>query len=316
MHGLNRGRNRKMEALEMNIYDCIVIGGGAAGLSAALTLGRARRNIAVFDDATNRNRVTEESHGFLTRDGIKPSEFRSLGIKELHAYPSVTIFNDSIIEVKPKNKHQLYEVFSNQKQYLTESILLATGIQENFSLPQVKEYYGKSLFSCPYCDGWELRDLPLAVIAETEGYVQHLSKLVFNWSKDLIIFTNGKELSEDVKNDLKRNHIKAYATKIKRLHGSDGMLKNIELEDGTLVARKGGFVVPNFYRPNQLAQQLQCALDENGAIVTDGMGHTSVQGVYVAGETEKGSPSSLLIAAADGARTAASINFDLSSKRF
>lgn len=300
----------------MNIYDCVVIGGGAAGLSAALTLGRARRNIAVFDDATNRNRVTQESHGFPTRDGIKPSEFKELGIKELHAYPSVTIFNDQIIEVKPKNKHQLYEVFSNQKRYLTENILLATGIQENFSLPQVKEYYGKSLFSCPYCDGWELRDLPLAVIAETEGYVQHSSKLVFNWSKDLIVFTNGMELSEDVKNDLKRNHIKAYTTKIKRLHGSEGMLKNIELEDGTLVARKGGFIVPNFHRPNQLAQQLQCKFDENGAIVTDGMGHSSVQGVYVAGETEKGSPSSLLIAAADGARTAMSINFDLSSKRF
>lgn len=300
----------------MNVYDCIVIGGGAAGSAAALTLGRARRNIVIFDDATNRNRVTQESHGYLTRDGITPSEFREIGLKELQAYPSITICNEKVIEVKQDNQNHLFEVSTGQHRYTTETLLLATGIQEEFPLEAIKEYYGKSLFSCPYCDGWEMRDLPLAVIAENQAFAHHLAKLVFNWSKDLVVFTNGFELSEDVRNDLDRNHIQAYTTKIKRLHGKAGILEHIELEDGTMVARQGGFVVPKFHRSNDLAQQLRCTFDESGAIVTDGTGHTSVEGVYVAGETEKSGPSSLLLAAADGSRAAASINFDLSSKRF
>ena len=300
----------------MNVYDCIVIGGGAAGSAAALTLGRARRHVVLFDDATNRNRVTYESHGYLTRDGITPSEFREIGLKELQAYPSITICNKKVIEVKHDNQNHLFEVSTGQHRYITETLLLATGIQEEFPLETIKEYYGKSLFSCPYCDGWEMRDLPLAVIAEDQAFAHHLAKLVFNWSNDLVVFTNGFALSEDVRNALDRNHIQAYTTKIKRLHGKAGILAHIELEDGTMVARKGGFVVPKFHRSNDLAQQLRCTFDESGAIVTDGTGHTSVEGVYVAGETEKRSPSSLLMAAADGSRAAASINFDLSSNRF
>ncbi|MCT4776849.1 MULTISPECIES: NAD(P)/FAD-dependent oxidoreductase [Exiguobacterium] len=300
----------------MNHYDCIVIGGGPAGLAATLTLGRARRNVAVFDNGTNRNRVTHASHGFLTRDGIKPHEFKAIGFRELQAYPSVSIFNNTIKEIKKDSETGLYVVYTDERQYQTENILLATGVQEKFSLPQIRDYYGKSLFSCPYCDGWELRDLPLAVIAENEAHAHHLAKLVFNWSKNLIVFTNGVEVSADIESDLMRNNIGIYTARIKHLHGNDGMLERIELETGEYITRKGGFVVPTFYRPNRFSEQLLCKTDEHHVIITDGVGRTSEKGIYTAGETEKLNPSSLLIAAAEGNRVATTINLDLTLDRF
>lgn len=298
-------------------YDCIIIGGGPAGLSAALTLGRARRKILLFDNGTNRNRVTQESHGYLTRDGIKPHEFKDIAIKELQSYPSISISNQTVIEIKKDDQHDLFVVnTSNNNSYLTEKILLGTGIQEEFPIPQIRQYYGKSLFSCPYCDGWELKDKPLAIIAESEAHINHMTKLLYNWSQDLIVFTNGHQLSNIVQNEFQRKKIMVYTATIKNLHGDEGNLYSIELETGENIVRSGGFVVPSFYRPNNLAIQLNCQVDENGGIITDSAGRTTVSGVYVAGETEKAGPSSLMIAAADGFKAATSINLDLTLLRF
>jgi len=301
----------------MNKYDCIIIGGGPAGLSAALTLGRARRKIAILENGTNRNRVTQESHGFLTRDGIKPQAFKNIAMKELESYPSISILDQTVIEINKDDSSDFFLVnTSNNESYLSEKILLATGIQEEFNLPQIRQYYGKSMFSCPYYDGWELRDKPLAIIAENEANISHMTKLVYNWSQDLIVFTNGLQLSDNVRNDFERKKIKVYTAVIKNLHGDDGNLFSIELETGENILRSGGFVVPSFYRPNKFAKQLNCQVGENGAIITDGAGRTTADGIYIAGETEKGGPSSLMIAAAEGFRAASSINMDITVERF
>lgn len=298
-------------------YDCMIIGGGPAGLSAALTLGRARRKVALVDNGTNRNRVTQESHGFLTRDGIKPQEFKNLASKDIESYPSITMMDQTVIEIIKDDITGLFLVnTSENKTYVTEKILLATGIQEEFPLPQIRQYYGKSLFSCPYCDGWELRDKPLAIIAENEEHISHMTKLVFNWSQDLIVFTNGHQLSKKIQNDFEQKKIKAYTNTIKDLHGDDDNLSSVELETGDNILRAGGFVVPSFYRPNKFAKQLNCQVDENGTIMTDGAGRTTAAGIYIAGETEKGGPSSLMIAAAEGFKAASSINMDITIERF
>ncbi len=301
----------------MNQYDCMIIGGGPAGLSAALTLGRARRKVALVDNGTNRNRVTQESHGFLTRDGIKPQEFKNLASKDIESYPSITMMDQTVREIIKDDITGLFLVnTSENKSYISEKILLATGIQEEFPLPQIRQYYGKSLFSCPYCDGWELRDKPLAIIAENEEHISHMTKLVFNWSQDLIVFTNGHQLSEKVQNDFEQKKIKVYTNTIKDLHGDDGNLSSVELETGENILRAGGFVVPSFYRPNKFAKQLNCQVDENGTVMTDGAGRTTAAGIYTAGETEKGGPSSLMIAAAEGFKAATSINMDITIERF
>ncbi|MEX3625532.1 NAD(P)/FAD-dependent oxidoreductase [Viridibacillus arvi] len=301
----------------MTIFDCIIIGAGPAGLSASLTLGRARRNIAIFDNGTNRNKVTQESHGFITRDGIKPQEFKEIGLNELKNYTSVSYFQKTITEIIKDSSDELFIAKTEDGQeFVAEKVILATGIQEVFSFQSVREYYGKSIFSCPYCDGWELRDKPLVVMADNEAHIMHLAKLVYNWSKDLVVLTNGVELSKDGARILQKRNIKVKMEPIKKLIGDDGYLQKIEFVSGETISRSGGFVVPSFYRPNQFVEQLGCRVHENGVVETDGSSRTSQKNVYIAGETEKSGPSSLMFAAADGSKAAFSVNIDLTTERF
>lgn len=301
----------------MNNFDCIIVGAGPAGLSSCLTLGRARRKVALFDDGTNRNRVTHESHGFITRDGIKPQEFKETGIKEVKKYPSVSYFNHTITEIiKPIDDHRFIAKTVDGQSFFAEKIILATGVQEVFPIQSVRNYYGKSLFSCPYCDGWEMQDKPLFVLAEKEEQALHMAKVVYNWSTDLVVLTNGNELSSDGVKELTKRNIIVKIEPIKNLIGDDGYLQQIELESGEMIIRSGGFVVPSFYRPNHFVEQLGCEIQENGVVVTDGAGRTTQKNIYIAGETEKSGPSSLIIAAADGNKAAVSVNSDLIQERF
>ncbi|MEK4700019.1 NAD(P)/FAD-dependent oxidoreductase [Solibacillus sp. FSL R7-0668] len=301
----------------MNVLDCIIIGGGPSGLSACLTLGRARRKIALFDDGTNRNRVTQASHGFITRDGIKPQAFKEIALKELENYPSVLCFTATVTEIiKDINNDRFTVKTSTSQEYVSEKIILATGIQEIFTIPSIRKFYGKSLFSCPYCDGWEQKDKPLVVIAEKEEHVLHLTKLIYNWSQDLVVLTNGTLLSKEGEIELQKHNIKIISDKIKGLIGNDGYLQKIEFETGETIRRTGGFVAPSYYRSNQFAEKLGCEIHENGKVITDGVGRTTQKNVYIAGETERSKPSSLMISAAKGNKAAVSVNTDLSMERF
>lgn len=301
----------------MDVLDCIIIGGGPAGLSASLVLGRARREIVLFDDKMNRNRVTDEARGFITRDRTNPQEFREMGLQELDNYPSVSYVNATVTEIIKDTDNERFTVkASNKQEYMTEKIILATGIQEVFFIPSIRNYYGKSLFSCPYCDGWEQRDKPLVVIAEKEDHVMHLTKLIYNWSKDLVVLTNGLKLSKEAVSQLERRKIKIIEDRIKTLIGNDGYLEKIEFESGETVKRSYGFVAPTYYRPNKLVEMLGCEIHENGKVITDGVGRTSEKNVYIAGETETARPSSLMISAARGNKAAVSVNVDLTEERF
>lgn len=181
----------------MNVFDCVVVGAGPAGLSASLTLGRARRKIALFDDGTNRNRVANQSNGFLTRDGIKPAEFKEIGMREITRYPSVHYFKTTVQELSKNQNGQFIAKTKDGQEFISDKLLLATGIQEHFSIPSIRDYYGKSLFNCPYCDGWELRDKQLIIIAEMEEHALHMAKLLYNWSKDFVVLSNGGEFSKE-----------------------------------------------------------------------------------------------------------------------
>lgn len=301
----------------MNVLDCIIIGGGPSGLSASLTLGRARRNIALLDDGTNRNKVTQASHGFITRDGIEPQAFKEIALKELENYPSVSYFNATVTEIIKDIGNDRFTVkTSTNQEFVSEKVILATGIQEIFTIPSIKKFYGKSLFSCPYCDGWEQKDKPLVVIAEKEEHVLHLTKLIYNWSQDLIVLTNGFQLSKEGKKELQLHNIQIISEKIKDLLGSDGYLQKIEFETGATIIRTGGFVAPSYYRPNRFAEELGCEIHENGKVITDGVGRTTQKNVYIAGETERSKPSSLMISAAKGNKAAVSVNTDLTMERF
>ncbi|GIO27411.1 NAD(P)/FAD-dependent oxidoreductase [Ornithinibacillus bavariensis] len=300
------------------VFDCVILGAGPAGLSASLILGRSRRNVALFDNGTNRNQVTQESHGFLTRDGVSPAEFRHLGIAELGKYPSVQFFKETVTQVTKQTSDQMFKtVTSRGREYLAERIILATGIQEKYPMvPEISKYYGKSLFSCPYCDGWELRDQPLIVIAEYEDAAYHMGKLISNWSNDLVIASNGHKISQHIWNDFDRKGISVITEPIKNLYGESGYLQKVVFTSGFEINRKGGFIAPSFYRPNQFAEHLGCQLQENGLVVTDDFNRTSQKNVYVAGEVARSAPSSLMIAAAEGNKAAVAVNTDITNERF
>ncbi|WP_282155286.1 NAD(P)/FAD-dependent oxidoreductase [Cytobacillus gottheilii] len=299
------------------MLECIIIGGGPAGLNAALVLGRARRQTVLFDNNDARNKVTHESHGFITRDGVTPKEFREAAHNDIRKYPSVKIKKETIIEVY-KEENGLINVKTADGQIITsKKLIFATGLKERLpNIEGVRAFYGKSLFSCPYCDGWEQRDQPLVLISEN-AHAVHMAKMIYQWSKDLIICTNGnKTISDEDKLVFERKGILVREEKIARLHGADGKLEKIIFEDGHEISRTGGFVTTELYQGNQFGASLGCALNENDGIIVDTLGKTNINGVFAAGDTSFSGPSQLIIAASEGVRAAAGVNSELTMEEF
>ncbi len=299
------------------LFDCAIIGGGLAGLNAALVLGRARRSTLLLDNNNPRNVVTQESHGFITRDGIKPQEFREIAHKDIGKYPSVIYEKKEITSITKKD--QLFELIaSNKELYQSKTIIISTGLKDVLpDIDNIYEYYGKSLFNCPYCDGWELQDKPLVVIIEEQIQGFHFIQTIYNWSKDLIVCTNGKSiLNSEQKRLIQNKGIKIIENKIKNFEGKNGQMEKIHFENGDSVIRKGGFVLPQPIQASDFAKKLGCKYNSLGGISVDFYGRTNIQGVYAAGDASVFAPAQLIIAAADGLKAAAGVNRDLIQKEF
>lgn len=200
------------------IYDCAIIGGGPAGLNAALVLGRARRRVVLLDNNKPRNAVTHASHGYLTQDGVTPSEFRRLAYEEVLKYPTVEHHSIKVTDIRINEDIFLITAEGNEP-IQSRKLLITTGLQETLpDIPGVKEMYGQSLFYCPYCDGWELRDQPLIVMSEHPN-VFHLAKMLYNWSRDLVICTNGPGvLTDEEKEKLASRNIVVSEQKVAAFH--------------------------------------------------------------------------------------------------
>ncbi|WP_077622610.1 NAD(P)/FAD-dependent oxidoreductase [Sediminibacillus massiliensis] len=286
------------------LLDCIIVGGGPAGLNASLVLGRARKNIILFDEDKPRNGVTHESHGFITRDGTTPSEFKRIGKQELAKYPTIAIKNEKVEDVKKENDSFLIHTEGGDV-YRSKKIILATGLKD--VLPNIKgieEFYGKSLFSCPFCDGWEWKDQALAVITENERAF-HLAKLVSNWSRNLVICTNGKKvLSNEEKEVLNNKQITIMEDRIAALQGNNGQLEKILFNNGKELLRNGGFVTADLVQATSLPEKLGCRFNAIGGIDTDDFGRTNIEGVYACGDNSLIAPAQLIIAASEGSRAA------------
>ena len=298
------------------VIDCAIIGGGPAGLNAALILGRARRNVLLFDNDNPRNAVTQESHGFITRDGIKPKEFREIARKELGKYPSVVYLKREVITVI-KNK-EFEVVTSEREKYYSKAIIISTGLKDILpGIENISDFYGKSLFHCPYCDGWELRDKPLVVIIGDQVQGFHFIQTIYNWSKDLIVLTNGKVFQDlEQKNFIRHKGIRIIENKIKKFEGGNGQMEKIVFDNGESVLRKGGFVMPQLIQSSDFGKQLGCEYNSLGGISVDSFGRTNVQGVNAAGDASVINPAQIIIAAAEGVRAAAGVNTDLTQKEF
>ena len=241
------------------LFDCAIIGGGPAGLNSALVLGRARRNVILFDNNKPRNAVTQESHGFITRDGIKPTEFRQIAHKEISKYPSVEYKNIEVFSVT-KNKITFELVTSMGEKCQSKTIIISTGLRDILpSIDNISEFFGKSLFNCPYCDGWELKDRPLVVIVDEQKQGFHYTQIIYNWSKDLVVCTNGKIVHRTEQKELLQNKgIRIIEHKIKNFVGQNGQIEQLVFENGETISRKGGFVLTQWIQSSDFGKELVC----------------------------------------------------------
>jgi thioredoxin reductase len=276
----------------------------------------------LLDNNSPRNAVTQESHGFITRDGIKPKEFREIAHKELGRYPSIIFAKREVTSVIKNNKNDKpsFELLAseNDERYQSKTIIIATGLKDVLpNIENISDYYGRSLFHCPYCDGYELQDKPLVVIIGEQVQGFHFIQTIYNWSKDLIVCTNGEAFQNSAQKIFFKNKgIKIIEHKIKNFEGKNGQIEKIVFENGESVLRKGGFVMPQLIQASNFGKQLGCQYNPLGGIVVDSFGRTNIQGVYAAGDASVITPAQLIIAAAEGVRAAAGVNTDLTQKEF
>ncbi|GAA5036452.1 NAD(P)/FAD-dependent oxidoreductase [Microbacterium fluvii] len=294
--------------------DALVIGGGPAGLSAALNLGRARATVAVIDADRPRNAATLNSHGFLTRDGIPPHELRALAREELAAYPQVELHRRTQVARLERDGEGFTATLAGRGAPATlraRAVLVATGLRETLpDVPNIRGFYGMSLFSCAACDAWELQDRPLALIGETSDLAAR-ARLIARWTHTLTVFTNGADAVTTVEEaELAASGIRVERAPIAGLVGDRGALEAVALADGTRVEVTGGFVRPVWTPALEFLDGLDVERDAEGHLVVDRSGRTSVPGLYGAGDAASPGPQQLIVAAGQGARAAAVLVHD------
>lgn len=295
----------------MQIYDVVIAGGGPAGLSAALVLGRCLRKVLICDTGKPRNASSDASWGFLTRDGTPPQELLRIAREQLIPY-GVEFRKDEIIDIKRAQDYFIVDTFSGV-QYYSKKILIATGVKDYLpEIPDVQKYYGKSIHHCPYCDGWQVRNQPL--VAYGKGTVAiGMSLSLKTWSNNVTLCTdtNGKyRLSAADISKLARNGIKIQTTKIIRLEGKNSQLETIHFKDGTSISCNAIFFSLGFNQHSEVARKLNCEFTSRGVIKTNNSQQTSIPGVYAAGDADR-DMQQVVIAAAEGAKAGININKDL-----
>lgn len=292
------------------MFEVVIVGGSSAGLSAALVLGRARRRVLVFDDGKPCNRFSHASHGFLTRDGVNPAELLAIGREQLARYETVTLRNARVTAIAQGEGGFSIESDSGEL-VQARTVLLATGIKDVLpELPGIEVLWGASVIHCPYCDGWEVRDQPVAVYV-TNATAFHRATMLRQWTDKLTLCTGGEaSLNDEQRAALARLGVLIIDQPVARLEANGDRLERIVFADGSTLDCVALFVSPKMEHRTPFAERLGCALTEQGYVQTDHLGRTSVPGVYAAGDLT--SPlRSVANAVAQGSAAGAGINADM-----
>src|SRR6478609_6727058 len=293
------------------MLDAVIVGGGPAGLSAALVLGRCRRSVLVCDTGRPRNYASHAMHGYLTRDGMPPSEFLAVARRELAQYDSVTLRQVEVTGAECQPGGHFKVTLASGEELESRKLLVATGVADK--VPDIQGFaalYGRSVFHCPYCDGWEVRDAPLAIYGRGHrGY--GLSLELTAWSRDLVLCTDGPcELDDEQRAKLERNGIELREDRIARLDGEDGVLRHVVFVSGDRLARRALFFSTGQEQHSDLSIRLGCEINEKGTVRTGRYEATHLPGLYVAGDASR-AVQWVVVAAAEGAEAAFAINTDL-----
>lgn len=291
-------------------YDAVIIGGGPAGLTCAIFLGRYRRRVLVVDSGRPRNYATTGIHGFLGQHGIDPVELRARGRAE--AEESGVEIRDAAVS-KVESVGDVFEVNVGEQCVRARRVVLAYGVRDTLpDIPEIESYYGKSIHHCPDCDGYESRDKRIGVIGWSKSAVALALKLL-QWSDDIVVFTHGQKRGWDDEENSKllAEQVDIKDEKIVALVGKDGAVEAAVLSTGERVAVQHIFFTIKVERTCTFAEDLGCEVDPDKPNVrVDDHRKTTVEGVYAIGDLVEGSQLAIT-AAADGAIAAIAINKSL-----
>ena len=299
---------------DRTLWDCVVVGGGAAGLSAALVLGRARRRVLVLDAGEQSNRPAHGIGGLLGHDGLAPAELHARGRAELAAYPSIEVRDVRVIGGSPQERGFMLST-ADSVQVQTARVLLATGMDYAApDLPGVAELWGATVFHCPYCHGWEVRDGALGVLGNAAA--THRALLLRGWSADVVLLTDGPaDLDADERRQLQRANVPVVERRVAGVRGRGGALEAVLFADGGKLPRDGLLVPAPLRQRSSLASDLGAELTERDTVDVDAFGQTTVPGLYAAGDVSSLMPQ-VAGAIAEGSRAAAMINGDLLAEQY
>lgn len=269
-------------------WECVVVGGGAAGLSAALVLARARRRTLLVDAGEQSNSAAPAIGGLLGHDGRPPAELYETGRRELAAYPSVRYREGKVVSGAPVDDRFVLEL-DDGEQVTARRVVLATGMQYcPPDLPGLDALWGTSVFQCPFCHGWEMRDKRLATLAAGEEAV-HSALMLRGWSDDVVLLTDGAaELDDDERRLLSAAGVAVDERRVVDLIGHDGQLTAVAFVDGDRLPRDGLLVEAPLRQRSPLAAQLGAACADGplapDTVAVDALHRTSAAAVFAAGD--------------------------------
>lgn len=294
-------------------YDVIIVGGGPAGLSAALVLGRCRRRVLLVDAGRARNRWSEAVHNYLTRDGIDPRELQRLGKEEAERY-GVDVCAGEVTDAAVSEGRARFRVtLSDGTRCAGRRMLLATGVTDVLpEIPGLKELYGRSVHHCPYCDAYEKRDMRLAAYGPKKngGGAVGLALSLRTWTEQVVALTDGRPVSDADRARAERAGVRVREEKVAALEAQDGRLTAVRFENGPPEPCDGLFFNTEQVVRSSLAERLGCVLRGDGSVSTSNKQCTDVPGLYMAGDADK-DVQFAIIAAAEGATAAVAINSEL-----
>jgi thioredoxin reductase len=294
----------------MSEYDVVVIGAGAAGLSAALVLSRARRRVLVVDAGAPRNAPAAHLQGYLSRDGMPPADLLAAGRDEVVGYGG-QISADHVEDVVACPGSGFQVRLGAGGRVAARRLLVATGLRDELpDIPGLRERWARDVLHCPYCHGWEVREQRLGVVTDGGPDAVRYAQIVRQWTGDVVLFAPPGRLTEAQRSELVARAIGIVEGDVARVLVDDDRLTGVELTDGRTVPRDALFVPPRFVPNDELLVSLGSARDDAGWVVKDATGRTSVAGVWVAGNVAN-PRAQVITAAGEGSAAAIALNADL-----
>lgn len=296
-------------------FDVIIIGGSYAGLSAAMALGRSLRNVLIIDSGLPCNRQTPYSHNFITQDGKTPKEISTIARQQVEKYKTVKFYTG--LAVSGIKKGPRFEITTQTNRVFTSGkVIFATGIKD--IMPDIKgfsECWGISVIHCPYCHGYEVKNEKTGILANGD-FAFHYAQLVYNWTKNLTIFTNGKSILSQEQNDkITRHSIPVIEKEISYLEQEKGIVKQIVFKDNSTFKLAAIYARPSFEQHCKIPETLGCEMTETGHIKVDMFQKTSVEDAFACGDNT--SPMrSVVYAAATGNIAGAMVNSLMTLEEF